>query len=232
MTVPKKVRDFSFADYAEDFDAHIRSSIPGYEQLIWSCIRLSRRFVQPDSVVIDVGCSTGRLLVTIEEHNRDARSGVSYIGLDSVPDFANHWGDFMEYENVRFVICDARSYPGFENASLVVCNFTIQFIPPPDKAPLLKRIRDGLLPGGALIIAEKTLASSSRLQDALAFPYFDYKLEHGFSEKEILDKERSLRGLMTSWTEDELKQALLDAGFRTIQLIWGNFGFVGFLALR
>ena len=114
----------------------------------------------------------------------------------------------------------------------MISHFTIQFIRPQDKLPLLQRIYDGMVEGGAMIIAEKTLAVSARLQDALAFPYYDYKLEQGFSEKDLLDKERSLRGKMTLWTEAELKSALRKVGFREIEPIWRNFAFVGLLALK
>ena len=80
--------------------------------------------------------------------------------------------------------------------------------------------------------AIKPLADTSRLQDALAFPYYDRKLAEGFSEKDLLDKERSLRGQMTLWTEAELRSTLREVGFREIEPIWRNFLFVGFLALK
>jgi tRNA (cmo5U34)-methyltransferase len=225
------VVDFSFQDHAEDFDDHISRSIPGYHELVRTCVRLSRRFVQSGTNVVDVGCSTGHLLAAIQEHNQSARPDVNYVGIDCVPDFSVHWG-WLESENVHFEVCDARSYQGFKNVSLAYCKFTVQFVQPPDKIPLLQRIYDGLVDGGALIIAEKTLADTARLQDALAFPYYDYKREQGFSEKDLLDKERSLRGLMTLWTEAELKQALRQAGFREIEPIWRNFAFIGILALK
>jgi tRNA (cmo5U34)-methyltransferase len=82
------------------------------------------------------------------------------------------------------------------------------------------------------MIAEKVLASSARLQDALTFPYYDYKLERGFSAAEILDKERNLRGQMTLWTASELGQALRCAGFREIEPMWACFPFVGLLAIK
>jgi len=225
------IDDFSFRDHAANFDAHIGASIPGYERLVWDCVRLSRRFVQPNTAVLDVGCSTGRLLAAIHEHNQSARSDVAYIGIDSVPDFGVHW-DGLKGENVDFQVCDARSYPGFKNVSLTYCLFTIQFLREPDKMPLLKRIHEGLVEGGALMIAEKTLAGTSRIQDALVFSYYDFKLEQGFTEKELLDKERSLRGLMTLWTESELRKALRRVGFREIELIWKDLTFVGFLAIK
>jgi tRNA (cmo5U34)-methyltransferase len=180
---------------------------------------------------VDVGCSTGHLLASTQGYNQCARPDVNYVGLDCVQDFCVHWGR-LEKANVKFEVCDARSYLGFKNLSLAYSLFTIQFIRPPDKMPLLQRIYDGMVDGGALIIAEKTLAVSARLQDALVGPYYDYKLEQGFSEKEVLDKARSLLGHMTLWTEAELKQNLWQVGFREIEPIWRNFAFVGLLALK
>jgi tRNA (cmo5U34)-methyltransferase len=225
------VVDFSFQDHAKDFDSHISRSIPGYRELVRTCVRLSRRFVQPGTTVIDVGCSTGHLLASTQEDNQSARPDVNYVGIDCVSDFGVHW-DQLGNENVRFEVCDARSYAGFKNVSLAYGLFMIQFVRPADKMHLLQRIHDGLVDGGAFIIAEKTLADTARLQDALAFPYYDYKLEQGFSEKELLDKERSLRGLMNLWTETELKKALRLVGFREIEPIWRNFSFIGILALK
>ena len=97
---------------------------------------------------------------------------------------------------------------------------------------LLRRIYEGLVEGGALIIAEKTVAETGRIQDAITFPYYDFKIKMGFSEKDILDKERALRGQMTLWTETELKRALRQVGFREIESIWRNYMFVGHLALK
>jgi len=101
-----------------------------------------------------------------------------------------------------------------------------------DKLPLLRRIYGGLVEGGALIIAEKTLAETSRVQDACTFPYYDYKLVRGFSAQEILDKERQLRGRMTLWTERELRAALRRVGFCELQSFWRSHMFAGYLALK
>ena len=224
--------DFSFADHAGDFDSHIRSSIPGYQDgLLPACTNLSRRFVQRGTTVIDVGCSTGHLLLSTRSANQDTRPDVNYVGIDCVSDFNVHW-DRLKAENVSFETCDARSYAGFHNVSLAYSLFTIQFIRSADKLPLLRRIYEGLVEGGAFILAEKTVAKTGRMQDAITFPYYDFKIKNGFSEKDILDKERSLRGQMTLWTEAELKRALRQVGFREIEPIWRNYMFVGYLALK
>ena len=226
------VVDFSFADHAGDFDCHIRSSIPGYQDgLLPKCIDLSRRFVQRGTTVIDVGCSTGHLLVSARSANQANRPDVNYVGIDCVSDFNAHWGK-LKVENISFETCDARSYSGFRNMSLAYSLFTIQFIRSADKLSLLRRIYEGLVDGGALIIAEKTVAKTGRIQDAITFLYYDFKIKTGFSEKDILDKERALRGQMTLWTEAELKRALRQVGFRQIEPIWRNYMFVAHLALK
>jgi hypothetical protein len=53
--VSKPKKDFSFGDHAPVFDAHIRSSIPGYTELASTCVSLSLRYVQSGTTVIDVG---------------------------------------------------------------------------------------------------------------------------------------------------------------------------------
>jgi tRNA (cmo5U34)-methyltransferase len=222
-------RDFSFADHASRFDQHIRSSIPGLGELDSKCVALGRRFVQDGTEVVDIGCSTGRRLTAMSKHLCRARRGVTYFGIDSEPGFGAHWRR-RRRRNVRFECRDARSYE-FRNISLALSVFTLQFIPPRDKVPLLQRVRDGLAPGGALIIAEKVLASTSRLQDAITFPYYDEKLRRGFSAEQILDKERKLRGQMTLFTEAELTQVLRLVGFRELELIWANTPFTAVLAI-
>ena len=157
---PMNVVDFSFKTTPRTSMSTSGRSIPGYRELVRTCVGLSRRFVQPGTTVVDVGCSTGHLLASIQESNQAARPDVNYVGLDCVPDFSDHWGR-LENENVRFEVCDARSYQGFKNVSLAYSLFTIQFIRPADKMPLLQRIHDGLVDGGALIIAEKTLADTA-----------------------------------------------------------------------
>jgi tRNA (cmo5U34)-methyltransferase len=228
MTKPKK--DFSFADYAWEFDSHIRASIPGYMELVRDCVNLSPRYVQPGTTVMDLGCSTGHLLAAVRRINRVGRPGIDYVGIDCEPGFMPYW-DSRRAKNLRCEVADARTYP-FSNVSLSCSLFMMQFIRPAEKLALLKRIHDGIVEGGALIIAEKTLAETARLKDALTSSYYDFKLRKGFSPEQILDKERSLRRLMTPWTEAELRMALSQVGFREINLFWSRLFFVGLLALK
>lgn len=225
-----RVRRFDFADHADEFDEHIGSSIPGYWELRAKCVALSQRFIQDGTTVLDVGCSTGRLLADIREHNAPIHADVTYIGIDVQSAFARHW-DRLQKGDLQFQLADIRNAARLTNLSLVSSLFTVQFLPEKDKELVLSKIMDGLVPGGTLIIAEKVLASSARLQDALVPPYYDFKRK-AFSAAEILKKERDLRGVMTCWSERELEDKLRSAGFRELQSFWKNFPFVALMALK
>ena len=222
-------RNFSFAEHAASFDDHISSSIPGYGQLLAKAVGLSRRFIQNGTTVVDIGCTTGKLLRALRAENQPSRPNTDYIGIDLERTFRSCWAG-QRAKNLRFVVEDARIHQ-FDRLSYACSLFTLQFMHLPDKLPLLRRIYDGMLEGGALLIAEKVLASSARLQDALTFPFYDFKLRT-FDERHVLDKERSLRGQMTLWTEAELRAALRQVGFRELEAVWGDFPFLAILALK
>jgi tRNA (cmo5U34)-methyltransferase len=225
------ISDFSFAEYAtaNNFDQHISTSIPGYEKLVDKCVGLSRWFVQDHTTVLDVGCTTGKLLRAIRDHNHPARPYAHYLGLEIEGKFRRSWSQHR-CRNLRFLKADIRTLSP-ESASYITSVFTLPFIPVADKKAVLDKLAQCLVKGGALLIAEKVLASSARLQNTLTFQYYDFKLR-SFSEREVLEKERRLRGMMTLWSEQELREGLRAAGFREVEPIWGDFPFLAFLALK
>jgi tRNA (cmo5U34)-methyltransferase len=222
---------FEFSDFADEFDTHIADSIPDYPALRAECLSLSRRFIQSGTTVLDVGCSTGQLLGRIRDHNAEFHQGVQYVGIDVEPSFAEHWTRRAEaLVDLRYQTADIRSEQP-SNLSLALSLFTIQFLPEKDKIPVLKALHEGLVTGGGIIIAEKILATSARLQEAFTSRYHQKKRER-FSPEHVLDKEAALYGYMTSWTEAELVENLLQVGFRDVQSFWSHFPFKAFVALK
>ena len=74
--VNMKNKPFEF-DTIEDFDKHINLSIPSYETLSDVFTGVACAFAQPESSVVDVGCSTGKFLSDLPKAN-----DCNYIGID------------------------------------------------------------------------------------------------------------------------------------------------------
>src|SRR5215469_2600163 len=155
---------FSFANHADDFDRHIEQSIRGYGNLIEDCVELSSYFVENGTVICDIGCATGRPLAAIRARNQARAPEASYVGLDIEPSFRRHW-DGLAAENLSFLLQDILTFDDFATLSLATSIFTLQFLPERNRREICRKIYDGLLPGGALIVAEKTFAKMPKTQD-------------------------------------------------------------------
>ena len=71
--------DFTFAHRKEGFDNHIEKSIRGYSHLMEDVISLSRYFIENNTNVIDIGCSTGKMTKALIDHNMDHCTDATYI---------------------------------------------------------------------------------------------------------------------------------------------------------
>ena len=224
--------EFSFAKYAAAFDRHITTSIRGYDGLRSDCVSFSQYFIQDKSTVLDIGCSSGELLREVRDHNQKRHPSVRYVGLDIETKFKDQWKQ-RRAPNVTFKQCDVRTFKDMKNLSVVYSLYTLQFLPEKDRLALVKRIYQGLVEGGALILAEKVLAKNAKIQDMLAFTYYDFKRKT-FSAAEILDKEKSIRDQMRLWSEYKIFEMLRSAGFKSInmQLFWRNHLFIGIMAMK
>lgn len=229
--------DFTFAHREEGFDNHIDHSIRGYSNLLKDVISLSRYFVEDETSVVDIGCSTGKVTEMMIEQNDFSREA-HYIGIEVATGFSKD----LEERNVKlkekypktnvtfYTETDVRGYI-FNNCSLVTSIFTLQFMPKKDRADIIKDIYKGLHTGGAFIFSEKTIADNSLIQDMITFNYYDFKQEN-FSAEDILTKEKTLRNMMKPNTVGEIEKMIYDAGFSILQQFWRNHNFVGFIAIK
>ena len=209
---------FSF-ETINDFDDHIASSIPNYDLLNESVLSLSKFFVVPETRVIDLGCSTGKLLKAIEH------SGIKF-GIDKAENLLPE-----DEINTLFVDCPIEEFREFGNTSLVLSLFTLQFMPRKSRLDVLCRIHDGMIDKGAFIWAEKVYANSGVEQDLMNFAHYDFKRKN-FTAEEILSKEEDLRSIMRLNTSDENERLARDAGFGKGIKFWKFFNFEATLYIK
>ena len=189
--------DFTFAHREEGFDEHIDKSIRGYQDLLSDIVSLSRYFVEKETNVYDIGCSTGKLTEAMLKKNQDIED-VHYYGIEVADGFV---GDMKSREiklnsdyswnKIKFLHEDVRDSM-ISNASLITSVFTLQFISMRDRLPMIKKVYIGLNEGGAFIFAEKTICENAKFQEMITFNFYDYKRKF-FDTKDIMDKEQTLR---------------------------------------
>lgn len=141
---------------AEVFPDMIKRSVPGYSNIISMIGMLAGRFVTPHSQVYDLGCSLGAATLSMRR-NIDV-AGCKIIGVDNSPAMVErcqrHIDAYKAATPVEIIEGDILDID-INNASMVVLNFTLQFLAPDNRQRLLNRIYQGLNPGGVLVLSEK-----------------------------------------------------------------------------
>lgn len=203
------MNSFDFSK-VENFDDHISRSIPMLPQLDAILNRVMFDFAQAGTAVIDIGCSTGRLLRKV-----DKRADVWYVGVDR--DIKPEPCEGVEF--IEGDVLQAQLY----TASVMVAVFTAQFMSYRDRAEFFRMCYDTLVVGGVLLVAEKLHSNDRRLDNSLSAQLLTFKRE-SFSDQEIVDKAVALAPVMHQQTEAGLMEEL--GLFRSVDPIWrwGNFG--------
>lgn len=212
------MNEFSF-DTIENFDEHIDLSIPNYSTLVETVIGLSRYFVQDETSVVDIGCSTGKLLEAIHHNGRK-------IGVDVSDNLLPKSNESVEYINE-----DLATFNDYTNSSLVISLFTLQFIDQPLRQSIINRVANGLVEGGAFIMAEKIIAPTGKEQEMFGFLHYDHKLK-SFEADEILAKERTLRRIMRPITSLENKEMVESSGLANGMMLWKFLNFEAWLYIK
>jgi tRNA (cmo5U34)-methyltransferase len=228
--------DWKFSGQMVDtFDDHVSKSVPLYKEGHNLICQLSDYFVKKDSVVYELGCSTGTLTFQLYHHNR-LKEGAQYYGFDIEADMiakANQKLTSFEHIPGKIQFTDADiTRIDFEPADLFVCYYTIQFVHPKERQQLINRIYESLNWGGALILFEKVRFPDARFQDIITTLYNDYKLMQGYSCEEIVTKTRSLKGILEPFSSNANIDMLKRAGFQDICTVQKYLAFEGFLAIK
>ena len=133
--------------------------------------------------------------------------------------------------NIQYIFDDIENMQ-FENASLIVLNLTLQFIKPKNRSKLVKRMYDSLLPGGALIISEKTIHSNEEINKNLISLHESFKRENGYSETEIAQKRKAIEDVLIPESLEQHLKRLTDAGFKKPLIQMQCINFASFLAVK
>ncbi|KZC95646.1 methyltransferase domain-containing protein [Clavibacter tessellarius] len=213
----------------EQFDAHVNRSVPLYGEGHLLIDHAVEFFSRPGVRIIDVGCSTGTLLHRLAD--KPTSRGLQLIGYDIEADMvraARH--RCADLDNVHITQGDAETID-YSGAGAVIMYYTLQFAAPGRRLAVLRRIREGLEAGGALLLFEKVLAPDARTQDIIGQLYQEHKILNGFDTDDIYNKARSLRSVMAPVPSERNLSDLREAGFSSVVTIQKYLCFEGYLAI-
>ncbi len=230
----ENVADFAFDDaVAEVFPDMIQRSVPGYATIIAMIGLLAGRYAQASSRCYDLGCSLGAATLAMRRRIRQPYCRI--IAVDNSTAMVQRCRAHMDAQcgdiPVEVLCADIRDVP-ISDASVVVLNFTLQFIEPAERLEILRGIYDGLRPGGILILSEKLAFDEAGEKQFHVDAHMDFKKANGYSELEISQKRTALENVLRPDSLKQHLQRLRGAGFATAHTWFQCLNFASLFAQK
>lgn len=156
-------------EVAACFANMLERSIPDYRSMRALVYNAGERFVKPDTLIVDVGCSTGLAVEPFVTKHRDEND---FLLIDNAPAMAQACRErFGSEPAVTVKEGNLWEFLPFEDrASLVLSVLSMQFMPTAYRRFMLRQICESIVDGGALIYVEKVVAGS--LDDLMVDLYY------------------------------------------------------------
>ena len=222
---------------ARVFPDMLQRSIPGYAASIEAIGSLAARYARPGTTCYDLGCSLGAATIAM-------RHGISepccrVVAVDSAPAMVERCRELIAEDDrqngpetqvdvIEGDICDIE----FTNASMVVLNYTLQFVDPGARDALMQRIFDGLNAGGLLVLSEKVVDESAYMEELLVDLHHEHKRRNHYSDLEIARKRVALEDVLVPESVATHRERLQRAGFSHSAVWLRYFNFVSIIAIR
>ena len=229
---------FRFDDkVARVFPDMLRRSIPGYAASLEAIGSLAARYVRAGTNCYDLGCSLGAATIAMRQGIRE--SGCRIVAVDSSPAMIDRCTEAVSaaakptdlMTEVDVVLADIRDVE-VTNASMVVLNYTLQFIDRADRDALLAAVCAGMNNRGILVLSEKVVDEDPDMEALLVDLHHEHKRRNRYSALEISRKRAALENVLIPETVSAHRQRLEKAGFSHSAVWLRYFNFVSIIALR
>lgn len=235
---PSDDKPFRFNDeVAKVFPDMLRRSIPGYDATIEAIGSLAARYVLQDTNCYDLGCSLGA--ATIAMRQGIDTPGCRIVAVDTAPAMTKRCREILAEDDRQFapatpvevLRADIRDIE-FKNASMIVLNYTLQFLPMIDRDVLMRSIYDGLNDGGLLVLSEKVVDEIPEMEELLVDLHREHKRRNDYSALEVSRKRAALDNVLIPETVAAHRSRLAEAGFSHTAVWLRYFNFVSIIAIR
>ena len=214
------------------FDDMVSRSVPLYRDVMVSATQWCLAYFQPQTRIVDVGCSTGTFLELV---GRLLPQSATLVGLDNSSPMLQKAKDKLsaveDRHSIELVNISAEDYE-FQDCSVVVMNYTLQFLPLKKRRSLIQHIYQGLNSGGLLYLSEKVISPWPQFQETMTQNYERFKARNGYAKREIERKKEAVENVLVPLAENQLKQMFQDAGFEKVDSLMKQHNFMTFVALK
>lgn len=226
-------KPFAFNEaVARVFDDMVSRSVPLYHEVVACAAHWARRYYQDGTKVFDVGCSTGTFMELL---GRFFPQPVRMVGVDNSESMLDQARDKLEevaaYHNIE-LLCQSATQVDYSESSVVVMNYTLQFLPISERKQVIQAIYDGLVPGGLLFVSEKVKSSTPQFQETVTQYYEAFKEANGYAKTEIERKKEALEHVLVPLTYEQQEAMLLECGFASVDTLIKMHNFTTFVALK
>jgi len=225
------------ADVAQVFPDMLQRSIPGYAASLEAIGSLAARYVTAGTNCYDLGCSLGAATIAMRQGIRvpDCR----IFAIDNAPAMIERCEELIALDNqapgsrtpVEILLGDIRDVT-IANATMVVMNYTLQFLDLGDRDTLIQNVFDGLRPGGLFLLSEKVIDTDPHMENLLVDLHHEHKRRNAYSELEISRKRAALENVLVPETVAAHRERLERAGFEHSGVWLRYFNFVSIVAIK
>ncbi len=229
----KQVEDFRFdARVADVFENMINRSVPGYNLVLDLIGVLTERYAVENTNCYDLGCSLGASTLKMRQH---LPQSCHLVGVDNSSAMVERCRSNLirDHSQASVEIIEQRLQDTMiKNASMVVVNFTLQFIPDEERQAVLDAIAGGMIKGGALLLSEKISFDDEAENESMIELHHAFKKYQGYSDLEVAQKRASLENVLVPNSSQQHIERLKKAGFSNVQMFVRVLNFASFLAIR
>ncbi len=221
---------FSFNEAVVDvFPDMIQRSVPGYGTVVRMTGVLTEQYAKEGTHVYDLGCSLGESIRAAELAIGDR--ACQLVGVDNSPAMIEKVrAEVPPRSKIMWHLSDITQME-FKTASVVIMNFTLQFIPINERLKLLKQIRSSMVPGGLLILSEKLTMPDAEMNELMVNLHHDFKRSQGYSGLEIAQKRDAIDNVLIPETAEVHRIRLTEAGFSRSSVWFQCLNFASFIAI-
>lgn len=216
-----------FEGEAGGFDGIIAKTIPRYGEMQGALVSAMPSPPEAEIDVTDLGCGTGSLAWAVREAFPNARITCVDISEKMLAASRRRLGD----RNTSYVLMDFSDYHFGSMQDAVVSSLALHHLEAADRLPFFDRIFRSLKKGGVFLNADIMLTGGAQWQ-RLCLRKWKAFLEQSLTRGEVKDLIARYRAEDRPVPLPEDLERLRRSGFRKPDVLWKNYGFAVYGAMK